>query len=114
MKHSEALRLTNLLLISLIKARSITAETVEKINGCTSTEILYTLTPWLYGDQGMALIKSLSNCVDREKVTGMEFYNFMTIIHVLDETVGVMASVIANTAFPQPDMKWAMGFDKEE
>ena len=117
MKQEEALKLCNALLTGLQRARSIVEENASRelsINGNpidpkVMDSALEDITPWLFGEKGNALVRGLGIVSDRDSVKGMEFFNFMYIIHVLEPTLNMMAGALTDTMFPEPDIAWAGG-----
>jgi hypothetical protein len=60
----------------------------------------------MHGEKGDGLLRALNLVLDRDSVTGMELYNFMTIIKMLDIPTGMIVSALADTDFPEPDIAW--------
>jgi len=117
MNQKQAMDYVNKLLFGLQRARSASRESLESMGGRQLSDeiinnVLEDLTPWLHGPKGNGLLNALSQVCDRGRVSGMEFYNFMTIIHHLDPTVGAMAGALSDTTFPQPSVHWCIGFEE--
>jgi hypothetical protein len=115
MKQQEANKLMSTLLIGLQRARSVDMENLSyndgrKVSDELTEAIAADLTPWLHGTKGNAFLSGVIKVQDRN-VTGMEFYNFMYIIHRLEPTMQAMIGALTETNFPEPDMQWIRGFD---
>ena len=119
MKQAEAMKLVNTLIIGLQRARSVSKESLEDlvIDGKVISKqvvinVLEGLTPWLHGPKGDGFLCALMVVSNRGTVTGMDMYNFMTIIHLLNPTVAAMAGILTDTTFPEPDIHWCAGLEK--
>jgi|WetSurMetagenome_2_1015567.scaffolds.fasta_scaffold687139_1 hypothetical protein len=116
MKHSKAMEYVNKLIFGLQRARTASRESLEnmgepKLSQDIIDGVLEDLTPWLHGEKGDALLNGLIKVSDRGRVTGMEFFNFMYIIHHLDPTLQAMAGTLCETTFPEPDIHWCAGLE---
>lgn len=110
MNQEKALDLVNKLLFGLQRARSASVEELTRLGYEEKTvkAVIGNCMPWLEGEKGEAFLKSLAFVSDRSNVTGMELYNFMTVIHRLDRNLLMIVSGMSKTEFPEPDMKWLM------
>lgn len=114
MNQNEAMKLVKHLIIGLQRARSVNKEQLEnmedemgnKFPSNITEVVLEDLTPWLHGPKADRLILSLQQIQERGKITGMELYNFMVIIHLLNPTIGAMVGTLTDTIFPQPNINW--------
>jgi len=120
MNQEKAIEIVNKLLLGLQRARSTSREGTEALaRSGTRPEIidgvLEDLTPWLHGPKAEALLNSLAQVYDRDRVTGGELYNFMTIIHVLNPTIAAMAGILTDYTFPKPSLEWFkdLGIDSQ-
>ena len=110
MNQTQALEIVNKLIFGIQRARTASREETEAIAPDIRPEIidgvLEDLTPWLHGPKAEALLNGLVKVSDRGTVTGQELYNFMTVIHILNPVIAMMAGTLANYKFPQPNMQW--------
>src|SRR5688572_1994707 len=101
MNQTEAFELTQKLMLGLQYARSVSKEELTKfvvnkeLNEDLIDSVLEDLTPWLHGRKGNAFLSAVERVVESGKVNGMDFYNFMTIIHTLEPTIGAMVSILS-------------------
>ena len=123
MKQAQAMDYVRKLLTGVQRARSVSTEGIENIvlgmGGELSEtqqrviiDLLEDLTPWLYGAKGNALLNGLALVEGRGSVTGMEFYNFMTIIHHIEPFIATTAGILTETSFPEPEAGWCLGFSQ--
>jgi len=116
MKQSEAMKYVRKLLNGVQRSRSAIRESLIT-NGEFDTkvieQVMIDLNPWLFGPKGESFIKALAQIDDRDSVTPMEFYNFMTIIHRLDLTINATAGIMTETMYPEPNIQWMSGWEKE-
>ena len=114
--QQEAMELVRKLLFGLQRARSASKEALQGYESDDKivSSVLETIDPWLYGKNGEALLKAVSMVIDRGSITGMEFYNFMTIIHRLDSTIGMCVGILTDTKFPEPTIKLITDLEGEQ
>ena len=123
MKQTQAMDYVRKLLTGVQRARSVSTEGIENIvlgmGGELSeeqqgviTDLLEDLTPWLYGAKGNALLNGLALVDNRGSVTGMEFFNFMTIIHRIEPFIAATAGILTETSFPEPETSWCLGLSQ--
>ena len=114
MKQSEAMEFVRKLLFGVQRSRSAARESLSgsDVSDKLIENVLVDLNPWLYGPKGEGFIKALAQVDARGSVTGMEFYNFMTIIHRLDPTIAATAGILSETSYPEPDARWCVGFEQ--
>jgi len=114
MNQEKGMEIVNKLIEGLQHARSISREGVESIANEKSIEpeivdgVLEDLTPWLHGPKAEALLSRLIKVSERGSVTGMELFNFMTVIHVPSPVVAAMAGALTDYTFPFPTTNWIM------
>ena len=115
MNNAEAIEILRKVMNGIQHARSVGRESMGKnpatISGkAISPEIvdaaLEDITPWLYGEKGDAFLKGVIDVVERKKVTGMEFYNFMYVLQHLEPTMGQMVSALADIDLPELTYAW--------
>ena len=113
MNQEKAMEIVNKLIFGLQRARTASREGVENVasaKGINNPEIvngvLEDSNPWLHGPKAEALLQGLVMVSERGRVTGMELYNFMTIIHRLDPVAAAMAGTFAEYTFPKPEIEW--------
>ena len=115
MKQTEAMKYVRSLLFGMQRSRSALRETLSGMGDYPDSLVestLEDLNPWLYGKRGEGLLKALVQVDERGSVTGMEFYNFMTIIHLLDPLSAASAGILTDTTYPQPNIHWCAGLEE--
>jgi len=112
MNQTEAMKMVRLLLLGMQRARSTSSEWMERNFPDVSPEMIQAvkgdLLPWLEDENGKALVEALAKVDARGSVTGMEFYNFMVVIHILNPAVAAMAGILSETTFPEPSTSMIM------
>lgn len=115
MKYSQAEKIVRNLLPIVQKFRSSAREAVEHLapEGTSSKVIdmaLLDMYPWVFNDE--RLIRALSILNDRLDdggiVTGMEFYNLMTIFYRFEPAAMFAIETAFNIKLPQPDIRWSI------
>lgn len=116
MKQSEAMDYVRKLIFGLQRARSVEREALGE-SGEFSAEVvervLADLTPWMNGEKGKSFLEILVKVEERGTVAGMDLYNFMTVIHLLEPTASAVAGMLSGTTFPEPDLQWVLGWEAE-
>lgn len=112
MNQTQAMEYINKLVIGFQRARSVSRENLtkgatlsEKISDRLVESILEDLNPWLFGAKGEAFFKALLKTQEQGKVNGIDFFNFMTIIHRLDPTLQTLIGILTETDFPEPNIE---------
>jgi hypothetical protein len=114
MDQEKGMEIVNRLIVGLQRARSASREGVDAIAKGKSIGpeivdgVLEDLTPWLHGSKAESLLNGLMKVQERGSVSGMELFNFMTIIHVIDPKIASMAGILADYTFPFPTTNWIM------
>jgi hypothetical protein len=110
MNQEQAMELVNNLLFALQKMRSITIEELTNygFEEKTVKSVVSDLVPWMHGEKGDAFLSGLALVQDRGSITGMELYNFMTILHLLDRNLLMMVSALSQRMYPKPEITWVV------
>ena len=107
MNQEEAMKLVRALLFGAQRTRSASREELARnFDADIVNNVLVDLNPWLDGSRSKAFLKTLAQIDERGSVTGLEFYNLMTIIHNLEPVIAVTAGIMSDTIFPEPDISW--------
>jgi hypothetical protein len=104
MDQKEAMEALEHLRHNIQRYRSITKETFVGENGLTEESLAETW-PWVFGSK--CPLVQIQKCLDRGSVTGMEFYNFMTILDRFMPEVAVAGDFVFPK--PTPDLIGALG-----
>lgn len=117
MKHSQAEEFIRKALWCVQRLRSIAEEDI--IDGDPAMrKAVQTTSPWVH-DEEKSLMNPLLLLVERldkgGKVSGMEFYNIMTVIHKFAPDINIKLRFSTNNdeSFPEPKMEWILGWDEE-
>jgi len=78
--------------------RSIVMETSD-----LSDAMLADMYPWIFGDK--CLLPTIQKLLDRDRVSGMDFYNVMTVVHRFCPEV---MCAHATYDFPEPNAGWIL------
>lgn len=117
MKHSEAEKYIREALWCVQHLRSIAEEDVIQGHEGMRKAVQGTM-PWVFSDD-TTLLKPLLIMVERldngGRISGMEFYNIMTVIHRFAEIVNIKLKFATNgtDSFPEPKIEWVIGWDAE-
>lgn len=110
MKQEEMLKYCREMLFALQKVRSNEFESLGNVNKKVLDMIMNDLVPWTGGEKGKLTINALQKVIDREHVTGMEFYNFMTIAYGFDNgMIAMWLSLTNKIELPKPDVSLILG-----
>ena len=101
MNNDQRLEILENMRFAFQRFRSNVRETREKTN--LTDGMLEDMFPWVFSSK--CPLPAIQRCLDRGEVTGMELYNFMTILHRFAPEVMVAH---AEFDFPKPDMRWCI------
>jgi len=104
MNQEEMLKNCRYMLHALLKIRSNEAEQLNGVDEKAAKMVLNDLAPWTGGEKGKLVINSLQKVIDKNRVSGMEFYNFMTVAHKFDNgMIALWLKMTNNVDLPEPD-----------
>lgn len=113
MKHSEAVETLRRLMFVVQKTRSNQNEFMHGYD--YGVEMLEELQPWVHGKK--SILPGLEKVINRVDGGGMidpqEFYNFMFIVDRFAPQLNMIASILSQSVFPIPDVKWLRGWNPE-
>lgn len=117
MKHSKAAEYIREALWCVQHLRSVAEEDIIGDSKAMRAAVQGTI-PWVFSDD-KTLLKPLLTMVERldngGKISGMEFYNIMTVIHRFAPIVNIKLkmSTRGDDSFPEPQMEWILGWEEE-
>jgi len=101
MNNKERLEVLEQMRFAFQRFRSVMLETADE-RGDTEKD-LTDMFPWIFGPK--CPLPAIQNCLDREHVTGLELYNFLSILHRFAPIVKVSNP---EYDFPESDVRMAM------
>lgn len=101
MTNEERLEVLENLRHALQRFRSMAIEETDFIDDDNRDMALVDLFPWVFGPR--CILPAVQMCLDRGAVTGMEFYNFMYILHEFSPAVLAATDAV----FPTPNAAMA-------
>lgn len=101
MNQETALQYLRHMMFALQKYRSNTKEAYGHLPEY-SDEIMGQMWPWIFGNK--CPLNQLSKALDRNYVTGQEFYNFMFILERFMPEVKLLGEVVRKIEFPMPTL----------
>ncbi len=118
MKYSQAEKYIRDALWCVQHLRSIAEEDIIDGKPAMRAAVSHTI-PWVF-DEEKTLMHPLLTMVERMdkggKIAGQEFYNIMFVIWKWAEIVSIkrmMSYQDPTMAFPEPDIKWLLGWEPE-
>jgi hypothetical protein len=74
-------------------------------------EIAEKLNPWSVGGQIIPFLEILSK---QERIPGPDYFNLLTICHVLAPEIVTVVAILRDVDIPEPDLKYVRGEDMYE
>lgn len=107
MKHSEAARHLEVLMMVLQKFRSNLEEEFIQDNP-VAKKVVDDLEPWVTGDACPlpAIVTSLERYEKTDRIDGLFFHNMMMVVHRLQPSLKFVAGVLYDHEFPEPDLSF--------
>jgi len=101
MNEKERLEVLEQMRFAFQRFRSVIMEQADEDGA--SVKDLADMFPWIFGPK--CPLPAIQKCLDRERVTGMELYNFLLVLHRFAPEVKVGN---LDYDFPEPDVRMAM------